>query len=368
MSVSYGFFNSVSGDRKYNAEQINEFFGQLISSGVLPNPSTNLQVTAGGGMTVNVAEGKGFVDSHWVKNDSILNLTIDTADSVLNRIDAVIMKLDLNINARSLTIEVKKGTPASYPLAPTMTRTTTVKEYCLATVTVGKSVTSLTQSNIKDTRADNSVCGWVTGLIQQVDTSTLYKQWETAYEEQYNLFREWYESLTGELNVNAYIRKFEQIIEPTEPTNEYPLTMEGYEYEETDIFLININGFQLNPVHDYTINMESFPYIIETKANVQPGSVINITILKSVIGSTGHFVTLVQDTTYTVDTHVKVGQTIYYKNLTDDITISTTPVIGDLMGVEVISNGLGDDGVIYSLTVLDTWEEITFPAGTQVKF
>lgn len=128
MAITSGFFNSVNGDRKYNAEQINEFFGQLISSGVLPNPSTNLQVQAKSGMTVQVLAGKGFIDSHWLKNDSPAELTIDTADSVLNRIDVIIMKLDLNTDARSITIEVKKGTAASTPTAPVMTRTTAVKE------------------------------------------------------------------------------------------------------------------------------------------------------------------------------------------------------------------------------------------------
>ena len=58
MAVTSGFFNSVEGDRKYNAEQLSNFFGCVISSGVLPNPSTNLQVKAKTGMTVSVGPGR----------------------------------------------------------------------------------------------------------------------------------------------------------------------------------------------------------------------------------------------------------------------------------------------------------------------
>ena len=306
MAVTSGFFNSVSGDRKYNAEQINEFFGSLISSGVLPNPSTNLQVSSAGGMTLHVAAGKGFIDSHWVKNDSVYALTIPTADSVLNRIDAVVMKLNLEVAAREITIELKQGTPATSPTAPVMERTATVKEYCLATVYVGKSVTSITQSKITDTRGNTSVCGWVTGLITQVDTSTLFDQWKTAYEEsiaemeaaktereneldeweaeEKNDFDAWFSTLTDQLQVNTYVEKYVKIEEPTESKDVFPLDMEGYTYEESDIFIININGFVLNEAWDYILNKTVTPYQIETKQDVEPGNVIGITKLKSKIG------------------------------------------------------------------------------------
>lgn len=191
MAVTSGFFNSVEGDRKYNAEQLSNFFGSLISSGVLPNPSTNLQVKAKSGMTVSVSPGRGFIDTHWVDNSTDLELTLDTADSILNRWDAVIMKLDLSMSGREIRFEIKKGTPATSPGKPQMERTAAYKEYCLAYIYVGRAVTQITQSNITDTRPDNTVCGWVTHLIYQVDTSELFAQWQTAYEEFYQQMQDW---------------------------------------------------------------------------------------------------------------------------------------------------------------------------------
>lgn len=294
MAVTSGFFNSVSGDRKYNAEQINEFFGGLISSGVLPNPSTNLQVVAKSGMTVQVKAGKGYIDSHWVKNDNALDLTIDTADSILNRIDAIVMKLDENTSARTITIEVKKGTAASSPTAPTMERTTSIKEYCLATVYVGKAVTSISQSNITDTRANTDVCGWVTGLITQVDTSTLFIQWQTAYEEQMHDmktwmneqqegFEMWLSALTGKLQVNTYIQQYRSIVSTKTKVSEIAIGISEYD-PTTDILFANINGIVLVEEQDYTISGTGESAKIVLNSAIDGDNAIEFRVLKSKIG------------------------------------------------------------------------------------
>ena len=44
------FFNSVSHDRTYKAEDWAEYFASFIGNGVFPVPSTGLQVVANDGM------------------------------------------------------------------------------------------------------------------------------------------------------------------------------------------------------------------------------------------------------------------------------------------------------------------------------
>jgi hypothetical protein len=83
---------------------------------------------------------------------------------------------------------VKKGTPATNPVAPEMVHDEYVNEYCLATIRVVAGASTISGSMITDTRPDTNVCGWVTGLIEQVDTSTLFNQWQTAYAEQFEEF------------------------------------------------------------------------------------------------------------------------------------------------------------------------------------
>ena len=46
MAVTSGFFNSLYGDRKYNAEQFSAMFDNLITDGVFSNVGNAFQVTA----------------------------------------------------------------------------------------------------------------------------------------------------------------------------------------------------------------------------------------------------------------------------------------------------------------------------------
>lgn len=204
MSMRSGFFNSVDGDRLYNAEDMTMPYRNLISNGVFPNPSSNLQVTASSGMTVQVLEGSGMFGGCWAHNDAPVLLTLDAAPANLNRIDAIIAKCDNTEPVRAVNLEIKKGSPSSNPVVPEMLRSDNVNEYCLATVRIAPGTASITQSMITDTRADTSVCGWVTGLITQVDTSTLFKQWQAAYAEQYEsnteAFNAWFSSLKSILS------------------------------------------------------------------------------------------------------------------------------------------------------------------------
>lgn len=186
-----GFFNSVNGDRKYNALDLSYFYGSLITSGVMPNPSTNLQVMAADGMKVIVNKGMGWITPQYLNNDTEEELKIDQADTILNRIDAIVMVKNLGIEVRDIHLECKKGVSSTNPVPPALIRTQQIQEYCLAYINVPAKTVKITQSNIVDTRADTKICGWVTALIKQVDTSTLFRQWQTAYEEFYKEMNGW---------------------------------------------------------------------------------------------------------------------------------------------------------------------------------
>ena len=260
MAITSGFFNSVNGDRRYTAEQMSMYFDKLVSSGVLPNPSTNLQVIAAGGMNVNVLQGRGLVDCHWMNNDSIEVFTLEPSDVLLNRIDAVVMKLDLNDSVRDVHIEIKKGTPASTPVAPTMERSTYVKEYCLATVYVAALAETVTQANITDTRANTAVCGWVTGLIDQVDTATLFLQWQNAYETYYKksttTFEEWFANVRDTLTTSAAIKRdVSTYVTTAEGEKNIPIGIEGFR-QGIDFMNVYINGLRLIDNDEYTVSLD----------------------------------------------------------------------------------------------------------------
>lgn len=182
MAITSGFFNSDNGDRKYNAAQIGRYLQYIVSDGVYAHNSSSLQVLANDGMEVQVQSGRAMLDHHFMENDAPITLTL-SAGGTQDRIDGIVMYVDLT--ERACGIVIKEGTPAASPVRPALTRTDVRKEYMLAAVRVPKLSSAITQSNITDTRADTSVCGWVTGLIKQVDTTTLFNQWQAAYEEAY---------------------------------------------------------------------------------------------------------------------------------------------------------------------------------------
>lgn len=286
MSITYGFFNSVQGDRTYDADQMSEYFNGLVSDGVYENVGGALQVTAiSSGMAVQVLTGRGIINCKWLKNDSVLTLDITAAHAVLNRYTAVVLRLDV-VN-RLMTITTKDGANATDPVKPTMQNDSTMVELCLAYIYVGAGVGSISQADITDMRGTN-LCGWVTGLIDQVDTSQLFLQYQTAFENYYNEmtseFNTWFESLTEQLNVNTYIQKFyKRTVLASGTSNIIPMDMTGYTYDSSDIISIYINGLYAAPDVDYLIDTRGSVPQLHPNASAA-GTEVLIVVLKSKIG------------------------------------------------------------------------------------
>ena len=283
MAITYGYFNSVDGDRKYNADQMSEYFDGLVSNGVYESVGGALQVIAGTDMSVNVQTGRGIINCKWINNNAVLPLTITQAHAMLDRYTAVVMKLD--ITNRLMTITTKDGTAASTPVKPTLQNDATGVELCLAWIYVNAGATTITQDKIEDARP-SSDCGWVTGLIEQVDTSTLFLQYQTAYENYYaemtEEFDEWFSTLTDELNVNTYIKCYKkEFTFSTTGSQAIPLDMTGYNYAFSDIINVYINGLLAKAGTDYVFDSVNLTI---TPTATASGTEVIIEVLKSKIG------------------------------------------------------------------------------------
>lgn len=199
MAWTSGFFNSVNGDRLYNSDQISHIFKGLITDGVYESVANKLAVQPNSGMTIQIATGRGWFGGRWVNNDSEYTLTLSDSDVILSRYVAVVIKVDDTDAVRDAVPYLKYGDFATNPVKPTMTRTETVKEFCLAYIYIGAGVSEITASAIEDTRADESLCGWVTGLITQISTATLFAQYDAIFKEfmtaETTGFNEWFNGL-----------------------------------------------------------------------------------------------------------------------------------------------------------------------------
>ncbi len=286
MASTYGFFNSLNGDRTYNADQMSEYFKGLVSDGVYENVGGALQVLARVGMDIGVQSGRAIIDCKWFDNDGVTITAISAAHATLNRWTAVILRLSYEY--RYVGIATKDGTPATNPAQPTMENSETTKELCLAMIYVPAGATSITQANITDMRP-SSMCGWVTGLVQQVDTSKLFLQWQSAYQAYYDemtaQFDAWLSALTEQLQVNTCIEEYEkrEILNGS-ASNIIPLNMDGYSYENTDIFQVFFNGLMTSENYDWYLDTTAKPVRLHCNLPNFGKDVVNVKILKSKIG------------------------------------------------------------------------------------
>ena len=282
MTIRYGFFNSVSKDRKYDADDFNYLLRKLISNGGFASPSNNLQVTAGTGMNIIIKKGEARLDWKWFISDSDEILQIDAADVSLNRMDRIVIRIDFT--ARTIGFAIKKGTGATNPIIPDIQRDTTMFELGLAVVSVPKQTTALTQSLITDTRLDAGVCGVVTGLIDQVDTTTLFNQYQTAFQEDRTFnntaFNTWFSGIREQMSTSTLIRKFTNIMTSTAGQKVFNIGISGYN-TTLDILEVYINGLRTAETIDYTHDATQ---ITLTKA-LDAGQQLEVVVWKSIDGA-----------------------------------------------------------------------------------
>ena len=184
--MNYLPFNSKDHDRVYKAEDWAWYFSTFIKNGVFPNAQNNgLQVVTGEGMQILVKAGFGFINGYAFRNEQDYAITLEIADGALNRYDRVVLRWDLA--AREMYIAVLKGAASANPSARAITRSNEIYDLVLADVYVGKGVLSIQTANITDQRYNSSLCGIVTGVIEQIDASVLTQQFNdffTSYNKQ----------------------------------------------------------------------------------------------------------------------------------------------------------------------------------------
>lgn len=177
MAEKYLFFDSadpVNPDRTYNAEEFTDYFSAIITTGVMQGEAEELKVSASGNnMVSTVGTGIAFINGKYYQNDSPLGLTHDTESIGVNRIDRVVIRLDLNTENRYVRAFVKKGQPSTNPSPPSLQRDNIIYEISLARVFITGGQTYIEQNDIIDERGVPEVCPWATSKIIPDTTDAL---------------------------------------------------------------------------------------------------------------------------------------------------------------------------------------------------
>ncbi|WP_130837518.1 hypothetical protein [Lachnoclostridium sp. Marseille-P6806] len=200
MALTYGFFNSQNGDRKYNADQMSSIFDGIIEDGVYMTIANRFNVAAGDGMSVTVDTGRAWFNHTWTVNDSKLILDIDKQIAPLHRIDSIVLEVNHALDYRRNEIKVIKGMAEKDPLPPTLEDTTEVFYHKIADVYVKNTdeTTAINDSDITN-YVGTSTCPYVTAPLKTINADQLLQQWNAQWREEFSnqtdAFRSKYEEL-----------------------------------------------------------------------------------------------------------------------------------------------------------------------------
>lgn len=193
MAEIYKFFNSAPGDpREYFASDFANYFSSVLSAGLLldENEEYGLQVTHESGLQTVVSPGKALIKGYSYENTTPLTLTHDLPEMTFDRIDRIVLRLDLRNQHRYIRLFVKTGEASADPVPPQLQCDEFIYELSLAQVRLHANTASIDPADITDERALEDVCGIAQSLIT-VPTSVFQQQFDVWF----NSRKDYYESI-----------------------------------------------------------------------------------------------------------------------------------------------------------------------------
>ena len=165
-------------DRVYFAKDFAQYFKQFISNGVYPNPSSGLEVEAlTSNMVVTLHNGSGYINGYAYVLPEDLQIFVSPSHASYNRRDSIV--LQWNATTREIKAIYKEGVASANPQIPAVVRNADIYELQLAVLLVKSGTQRITQAEITSKKLDSTVCGIVHSVVDHVDTTEIFKQYET---------------------------------------------------------------------------------------------------------------------------------------------------------------------------------------------
>ena len=183
MAQKYYFFNSAPGDeRLHQASDFARYFGNVLTSGLFSlDNQIGLRVQSDGtDMRSYVETGKALIKGFAYENDADEYLLHDLPEVTNNRIDRVVLRLDLRNQNRFIKVFVKSGVADAAPVPPELQRDNFIYELSLAQILVRANTSTINPADITDERLDEQLCGIVNSMIT-VPTSQFQNDWNAWY-------------------------------------------------------------------------------------------------------------------------------------------------------------------------------------------
>lgn len=209
MAFTFGFYNALNHDRRYNAIQVSSIFDGIVRDGVFMSIGGHMNVQAtNNGFNIVVESGRAWFNHTWSLLDADYPMVVEPSDVLEDRIDAVVLEVNENVDVRLNSIKIIKGEPAAKPAKPALTNNLDVHQYPLAYITVPANSVTLTQSNVENA-VGTSATPFVTGILETIDIDDLIAQWKSQWNdwtEEVDLnWNNWFETVN-----NAWTTWFNQ--------------------------------------------------------------------------------------------------------------------------------------------------------------
>ena len=311
MAQRSGFFNALltngQYDRKYNADDYSENLAAIISTGVRRSGDNDLYVQVAGGMPLKVNVGRAWINGKWYVNDTVFtDFTVPTAPTGdRGRVDRIVLRLNKNVEGRSIELVYLTGTAGQSPTAPALTRNESIYEIALADIAVRPNVTTITQSDIYDRRSDPDVCGWVTSPIG----------YEDYFKNLDNAFNEWYVNVKNTLASTTLFKEYSWHTTTNAETSVVTFNIPQYDPTGVDILKVYVNGLLAIKGTDYTANGSIITF---TNSKIA-GTDVDVFVYKSIDGAglrtVSDEITALQNQMATIK---NIGEYLYICNGVDD--------------------------------------------------
>ena len=139
-------------DRAVGTDVLSKVFGSLFTNGIIRTGDdvTSGIVRAGSGMVCNITPARYLIDGHIGIESDTRSVQFQEV-SYMPRIDTIVARHNGNKAVRSIDYDVEQGVPSNTPVAPTLTRSTSVHELGIANVYHPANATSDSNERITST-------------------------------------------------------------------------------------------------------------------------------------------------------------------------------------------------------------------------
>lgn len=203
MAFSFGFYNSIEHDRKYDAVQMSMIFDGIILDGVYATIGKAFVLRTNSQGRVIVQPGRAWFNHTWNYNDADLPLDTPESDLVFPRYDAVVIDIQGDVFNRVNDIIWVQGVASANPQKPTMIHELEHNQYPLGYIYRRANTDIIDQEDIENT-VGTSECPFVTGILEVISIDELLLQWKAQWSNFMARYdaeaREWYEEFKIQLN------------------------------------------------------------------------------------------------------------------------------------------------------------------------